>query len=135
MTEKVARISISTPRGILEEFDEVITQIGYDRSKAIQQAMKNFLTDYKWTRSQAKRVAGVVIFIYNHHTIGLDERLTDIQHRHASIINSTLHLHLGHEDCLQIVAVKGSSGRIQKLSQEISTKRGIKQLKYAIVAP
>ncbi|MFQ6135099.1 MAG: nickel-responsive transcriptional regulator NikR [Nitrososphaerales archaeon] len=135
MSGKVARISISTPREILEEFDEVVRQTGYDRSKAIQQAMKTFLTEHKWTQSKTKMVAGVVIFIYNHGTTGLDERLTDIQHRYAPLINSTLHLHLGHEDCLQIVAVKGPSGRIQKLSQEISTKRGVKQLKHAIVAP
>jgi metal-responsive CopG/Arc/MetJ family transcriptional regulator len=32
----VARISISLPPNLLEEFDNVIQQIGYDRSKAIQ---------------------------------------------------------------------------------------------------
>lgn len=135
MTGKVTRVSVSTPRDLLEEFDEVVQQIGYDRSKAIQQAMKIFLTEHKWTQSKTKTVAGVVIFIYNHETTGLDKKLTDIQHHYAPIINSTLHLHLGDEDCLQIVAVKGPSGRIQKLSQEISTERGVKQLKYAIVAP
>ncbi len=135
MSGKVARISISTPREILEEFDKVVRKTGYDRSKAIQQAMQTFLTEHKWTQSKSKTVAGVVIFIYNHETIGLDERLTDIQHRYAPLINSTLHLHLGHDNCLQIVAVKGPSERIQKLSQEISAKRGVKQLKHAIVAP
>jgi CopG family nickel-responsive transcriptional regulator len=135
MTGKVARFSISAPKEILDEFDVVTKQVGYDRSKAIQQAMKNFLTDHKWTQSKTKKVAGVVIFVYNHEIIGLDDVLTDIQHRYSSIINSTLHLHLGHEDCLQIVAVKGPSKKIQKLSQEISAKRGISQLKYAIVTP
>ncbi|MBI2938180.1 MAG: nickel-responsive transcriptional regulator NikR [Thaumarchaeota archaeon] len=135
MVPKVARMSVSTPRPLLEEFDAVVAQMGYDRSKAVQQAMKNFITEHKWTRSKAKTVAGAVIFIYDHETSRLDEQLTDIQHHYAPIINSTLHLHLGSEDCLQIVAVKGSSEKIQRLSQEISVKRGVKQLKQAIVAP
>lgn len=133
MSNGVARISISAPTDLVEEFDAVVKNIGYDRSKAIQQAMKNFLTEYKWTQSRAKPVAGVVVFIYNHETTGLEDKLIDTQHHYASIINSTLHLHLGKEDCLQIVAVKGSSERIQNLSQELSTKRGVKQMKYAIV--
>jgi CopG family nickel-responsive transcriptional regulator len=135
MTKGVARISISTPKDLLKEFDETVSQMGYDRSKAIQQSMKNFLTEHKWTQSKTKQVAGVVVFIYNHETQGLEEKLTDIQHTYAPLINSTLHLHLGEEDCLQIVAVKGSSEKIQDLSQELSTKRGVKQLKHAIVTP
>ena len=135
MTGKATRISISTPKETLEEFDKIVKEAGYDRSKAIQQAMKNFKTDHKWTTSKKKNVAGVVIFIYDHEIIGLEEALTDTQHRYASLINSTLHLHLEKNECLQIVAVNGSSEKIQKLSQDISGKRGIKQLKYAIVAP
>ncbi len=135
MTGKVTRISISTHKETLEEFDEIVKEAGYDRSKAIQQAMKNFITDHKWTTSKKKNVAGVVIFIYDHEITGLEETLTDIQHKYASIINSTLHLHLEKDECLQIVAVNGSSEKIQTLSQDISAKRGIKQLKYAIVAP
>lgn len=135
MTEKVARISISAPKDILKEFDEIVQELGYDRSKAIQQAMKNFVTDNKWTKNKEKNVAGVVIFIYDHETKGLEEKLTDVQHKYPSIINSTLHLHLEADECLQIIAVKGPSEKIQMLSQDISIKRGVKQLKFAIVAP
>jgi len=135
MSGRVARISISTPKELLDDFDSFIERVGFDRSKAIQQAMNNFLTEYKWTQSKSKTVTGVVIFIYNHDIPGLDELLTEIQHHYSSIINSTLHLHLGQNNCLQIVAVKGFSSKIQKLSQEISTRRGVKQLKYAIVTP
>lgn len=135
MTEKVSRISISSPKDILKEFDEIVQELGYDRSKAIQQAMKNFVTDNKWTKNKEKNVAGVVIFIYNHETNRLEENLTDIQHKYTSIINSTLHLHLGADECLQIIAVKGPSEQIQMLSRDISIKRGVKQVKFAIVAP
>lgn len=135
MSGRVARISVSTPKELLNDFDSLIRTVGFDRSKAMQQAMSNFLTEYKWTQSKSKIVAGVVIFIYNHEIPGLDDLLTEIQHHYSSIINSTLHLHLGNENCLQIVAVRGFSSKIQKLSHEISTRRGVKQLKYAIVTP
>jgi CopG family nickel-responsive transcriptional regulator len=135
MGSKASRISVSTPKGLLVEFDGVVAQVGYDRSKAVQQAMKNFVADHKWTRLRTTVVAGAVVFMYNHETHGLDERLTNIQHKYGAIVNSTLHLHLGKEDCLQIVAVKGPSEQIKRLSQDLSAQRGVKQLKQAIVAP
>ncbi|HEY4700154.1 MAG TPA: nickel-responsive transcriptional regulator NikR [Nitrososphaerales archaeon] len=134
MTNKTSRISISTPKDLLTKFDDTITQMGYDRSKAIQQAMNNILAEQKWTQSPKTTVAGAVILVYNHETTGLDEKLVDVQHKHAKIINSTLHLHLSAEDCMQIVAVKGPSDEIQKLTEELSANRGVKQLKYSIIA-
>jgi len=135
MTVGVERISISTPKELLREFDQTTRRMGYDRSKAIQLAMRNLLTEYRWADEKAEMVAGAITFIYNHHTIGLEEALTDIEHHHSPIITSTMHLHLGEDDCMQIIAVKGPPVEIKSLSQEISAKRGVKQLRQAVVAP
>ncbi len=135
MTEKgVSRISISMPPKLLKEFDENIKRMGYDdRSKAIQMAMRNLITEYAWMHEGTG--VGVVAFIYDHEIRNLEETLTDIQHNHGNVIGSSMHIHLDERNCLQIIAVKGDTKAIQNLAKELMTKRGVKQLKLAIVSP
>lgn len=133
--KKVSRISISLPPELLREFSGVIGSMGYDRSKAIQTAMRNFITEYRWTHEEKEAGAGALVMVYDHEIRDLEEALTDIQHRHERVIGSSMHIHLDERNCLEIIAVKGSVKDIQKLSQELMTKRGVKQLKLAIVTP
>ncbi|MEM2665344.1 MAG: CopG family ribbon-helix-helix protein, partial [Nitrososphaerota archaeon] len=78
----VARVSISIPPDLLKELDDMLKKIGYDRSKAIRIAIRNFLTDYKWTQESGD-VAGALILLYDHKSRGIEESLTDIQHEHG----------------------------------------------------
>jgi CopG family nickel-responsive transcriptional regulator len=134
MTEKgVSRFSVSVPPQLLSEFDKTITRLGYDRSKAIQLAMRNFLTEYKWKLEKTGVVAGTVTVIYDHEVKGLEENLTDVQHFYRNIIGSTMHIHLDERTCLLVIAVKGEIKRIQEFSKEIMNKRGVKQLKLVTV--
>ncbi|MEM0204354.1 MAG: nickel-responsive transcriptional regulator NikR [Nitrososphaerota archaeon] len=128
----VARVSISIPPDLLKELDDMLKKIGYDRSKAIRIAIRNFLTDYKWTQESGD-VAGALILLYDHKSRGIEESLTDIQHEHGSIITSTMHVHLDKENCLEIIAVKGSSRSIKELAERMMKEKGVKQLKLAVV--
>ncbi|MEM0456785.1 MAG: nickel-responsive transcriptional regulator NikR [Nitrososphaerota archaeon] len=128
----VARVSISIPPDLLKELDDMLKKIGYDRSKAIRIAIRNFLTDYKWTQESGD-VAGALILLYDHKSRGIEESLTDIQHEHGGIITSTMHVHLDKENCLEIIAVKGSSRSIKELAERMMKEKGVKQLKLAVV--
>jgi len=132
-SEGVCRFSVSAPRSLVEEFDVTIKRIGYDRSKAIQAAMRSFLNDYKWTHEAKGTVAGGLITIYDHEVKGLEEDLTDIQHRYQSIISSTTHVHLDERHCLEITPVKGDARLAKKLSEEIMSKRGVRQSKLVAI--
>lgn len=116
----------------MEEFDSTIKKIGYDRSKAIQAAMRSFLNDYKCTNKIKGTVAGGLITIYDHEVRGLEENLTDVQHNYESIISSTTHVHLDKRHCLEIIAVKGDAKLAKKLSEEIMKKRGVKQNRLVV---
>jgi CopG family nickel-responsive transcriptional regulator len=124
----VTRISMSLPPQLLEEFDEVITKIGYDRSKAIQQAMRDFITEYQWEYDPLTNLAGTITFIYSHEVPGLETELTTIQHQYTEVISSTTHIHLDHH-CLLAVVVNGSANEIKELASKLRSQRGIHQLK------
>lgn len=134
MVKRVNRISMSLPEDLRREFDEVAEAAGYeDRSKALQVAMRNFITDHKW-RQETATSTGAMVMIYDHETPGLEEALTDVQHTYKQIVNSAMHLHLEGNNCLQIIAVKGRNKEIEDLAKALVAKRGMKQLKLAVVA-
>jgi len=132
---KVERISFSTPLTLLRQFDGSLSAIGYkDRSKALQIAMRNFVTEYAWKKETEKNGAGVILFMYNHDSHGLQEALTDTQHEFRGIVNSTTHIHLDESRCLEMISVRGKMERIQALAKGIMKRRGVMQLRLATVA-
>ena len=48
----VSRVSISLPPKMLEEFDRVVERLGLTRSKAVQVAMRDFLTEHRWETAE-----------------------------------------------------------------------------------
>ncbi|MFX1566710.1 MAG: nickel-responsive transcriptional regulator NikR [Promethearchaeota archaeon] len=125
----VSRISISLPPSLLEEFDAVITDIGYDRSKAIQQAMRDFITECQWDADPIAGAVGTITIIYDHDVSGLESELTAIQHEHTDLITSTTHIHLDSHHCLLVIVVKGRAAEIKQLASNLQSLRGIHQLK------
>ena len=129
----VTRFSASVSPELLDEFDKTIREIGYNRSTAIQVAMRGFLTEHKWSAAKEGTVAGAVTMMYDHHTRGLVEQLTSIQHDYSNIISSTTHVHLDHDNCLEILAIKGEIQMLESLTQSLRLVRGVKELKFSIL--
>lgn len=137
MTEKlVSRISISVPSDLLRRFDDHIKHSGYEnRSKAVQDAMQSLITESKWMCEKMGSGIGAIAMIYDHEVKGLKEDLTDVQHHFEETICSSMHVHLDGDSCLEIIAVRGKAQDVRKLAQVLKTRKGVKQLKLAIVTP
>ena len=130
--QRVTRFSASVDPALLMEFDEMTGGLGYNRSTAIVAAMRNFITDRVW-EGEGGEVVGAITLLYDHHRGDVTEALTAIQHDHAGEIATTTHIHLDHNNCLEIVAVRGETQRIKALAKRLSSCRGVKQSKIAIL--
>ena len=128
----VERFSISAPPELVREFDDMTARLGQDRSKAIQQAMRLFISEQRWA-GKSGECAGAIVMIYDHEIHEAEEELTDLQHSFRNVINSALHLHLDEHNCLQIIAVKGSCEGVNGLIDKLSASRGVMQVKFTIV--
>jgi len=136
MQEKVARISISLPDDLLSEFEATSKSLGYhERSKAIQTALRNFISEYEWERRASGSGAGAILLVYDPSVKALEHELTEIQHRHENIVTSVMHVHLDENNCLEVIAVKGDNHRIKELTRLLLKQRGIKQVKVSFVKP
>lgn len=131
---KIVRLGITFPPELLDDFDNIIEKMGYkNRSKAIQDSVASFISEYKYLEKERGERVGVLSVLYDHTAKGLEERLTHIQHRFSTIIRATMHVHLDEKDCLQAIAVKGNTDEIRKLLQSLLTNKGVKQAKLGIV--
>ena len=131
---KVTRIGVTFPPELLKEFDEITGKMGYQsRSKALQDAVRLYVSERKWMKEEDTVQTGVILMVYDHDAKGLESELTETQHEHSSIITSTLHIHISEQDCLEAIAVKGRASEIHHLSDELTTRRGVKILKTTIV--
>lgn len=132
----VVRFSVSLPPTLVKEFDDVWRSMGYEnRSKAVHDAMRAFISEFKWTQGKMEYVAGVILVLYYLDKPNLLEKIVSAQHKFRSIISSTTHIHLEEDKCLEIIAVNGRVSEIKSLAQELMAKKGVKQVKVAVVAP
>ena len=131
----VVRFSVSLPPSLVRDFDEAWKSMGYDnRSKAAHDAFRSFISEYKWTREEAGEIAGAIVLIYYLDKPGLLNQIVEVQHKFENVVASTMHVHLAKDKCLEIIAVKGKASDIRSLSQELMTKKGVKQLKFTTIA-
>ena len=131
---KVTRVGVTFPPELLKDFDDIISKMGYEsRSKAVQDAVRLFVSERKWVKEADAQQTGVLLMVYDHDTRGLESDLTEAQHHRADLISSSMHIHIGERDCLGVIAVKGKGSQIRHLSDELATRRGVKILKSMIV--
>jgi CopG family nickel-responsive transcriptional regulator len=132
---KITRVGVTFPPELLKDFDEVIKRMGYEnRSKAVQDAVRMFISERKWLQEESGNQAGVLMMLYDHEVRGLENALTNLQHHYADTICSTLHIHLSEKECLEAIAVKGNAYQIRRLSDELAAKRGVKLLKTMVIS-
>lgn len=136
MKQRVVRFSVSLPPMLVREFDEVWRSMQYgSRSKAIHDAIRNFISEYKWMREKTGKIAGAIVMLYYLDKPDLLNKIMRVQHKFEDIISSSMHIHLTKNKCLEIVAVNGNTKEIRSLTQELMTKKGVKQLKFTAIAP
>ena len=122
---RVARFGVSMSQRLLEQFDELVRERGYaNRSEAIRDLVRDALVAREWESGDSE-VAGTITLIYDHHTVGLTNVLTDVQHEYHDIIVSTLHVHLDDRNCLETLIVKGAPHMAKSLADELICTKGV----------
>ena len=122
---ELSRFGVSLEKALLVKFDQLIKKKNCaNRSEAFRDLIRQELIKEEW--QGGKEIAGAVILIYDHHKRELVNKLTDIQHGHQTIIISTQHIHLDHNNCLEIIAVKGTPKETKELADTLTSVKGVK---------
>ncbi len=122
---KVFRFGVSLPKDLIDKFDKLIKEKNYtSRSKALGDLIRQELIKKEW--QEGKEIAGAITLIYNHHKRELLSKITDIQHNFQKVIIFTQHIHLDHDNCLEIIAIRGNPKEAQKLVDRLRSVKGVK---------
>jgi CopG family nickel-responsive transcriptional regulator len=130
--EQAARFSVSLPPKLLHDLDLMTREKGYDnRSLAVADMIRDHLVEHRQNLGN-QEIAGTITLVYDHHKQHVQATLTDIQHDHHEVIISTLHVHLDHHNCLEVLAVRGKAGTIKKIADELIAAKGVKHGKLTV---
>jgi CopG family nickel-responsive transcriptional regulator len=122
---EIVRFSVSLEDDLLEQFDRYCTQQQFaTRSEAVRQLIRDTLTARAW-ETECQDAVGTLTLVYDHHRAQLGERLTRLQHDHAELIISTLHAHLTHDVCLEVIILRGPAPRLQDIAAQLRGQKGI----------
>lgn len=129
----LTRFSMSLEKALLEAFDRQVRAEQYPtRSKAIGDLIRDSLVRKAWVGNTA--VVGAIILVYDPHKRDLTAQLNAIQHAYHGLIIATQHVHLDHDHCLEILAVRGKPAELETLEQKLRTTKGVKHGGLAIAA-
>jgi len=124
---QVVRFSVSLEEELLEKFDRYCAQEQFaTRSEAVRQLLRERLTSRAWEANSAD-AAGTLTLVYDHHRPQLRDRLTELQHDHTDFVVATLHAHLTHDLCLEVIVLRGPAAALREIAAHLKGLKGIYQ--------
>ena len=123
---KLIRFGVSMDKDLIGRFDKLIDNEGYvNRSEAIRDLIRERLVEEEW--KEEDEVCGGILLVYDHHKHNLSEKITEIQHHFYKLVISTQHIHMDHDNCMEIISVRGKAKEIHKFFNKLRATTGIKQ--------
>ena len=128
----LTRIGVAIDEDLLDRFDSLIESRGYgNRSEAFRDLIRRELVHESW-KSPDAQVVGSLTLVYDHHVRMLSDKLLEMQHAHHDAILSTLHVHLDHDNCLEVLLIEGKAHDVETLADTLISTKGVKHGKLSI---
>lgn len=131
---ELSRIGISLPKNLLDKFDEILKLRGYSsRSEGIRDSIRSHITYYQWISDVKGERQGVITMVYEHNQRGLLETLTEIQHAYAHIIQASLHSHITHDRCLEVILLRGDGSVLKDITERLMSQKGVEAVSFTTI--
>ena len=124
----ISRFGVSVEDELLQSFDELINSQGYvNRSEALRDLMRDALVKSRLeTSPENSEVLGSLTLVYDHHASELNDKMNELQHDHHDLVVSVLHVHVSHDDCMEVIVLRGAIKEIRALSDGLLSLKGVK---------
>jgi len=124
----LSRFGVSVEDELLQSFDQLIAGQGYTaRSEALRDLMRDALVKSRLeTSPENSEVLGSLTLVYDHHASELNDKMNELQHDHHDLVVSVLHVHVSHDDCMEVIVLRGAVKEIRALSDGLLSLKGVK---------
>ena len=120
----LVRFGIAMERGLLERFDALIERRGFaNRSEALRDLVRRELDQDAW--DSGRQVCATITLVYDHHVRELTEHLNELQHDFGEAIISTLHVHIDHHHCMEVIACRGRARQLREVAERLLGVKGV----------
>ena len=133
----ISRFGVSADDELLESFDRLIANQGYaTRSEALSDLMRDSLVRARLAASpDGAEVLGSLTLVYDHHATDLTDKMAELQHDHHELVVSVLHIHISHEDCMEVIVLRGKAKGVRTLSDSLLSLKGVKHGRLFVTQP
>jgi CopG family nickel-responsive transcriptional regulator len=124
MSEQLVRFGVAMEASLLQEFDRVVGEQGTTRSEALRDLARKAVV--RAQLGKGRPAIGALTLVYDHHVRDLPERLTELQHELGERVRSAMHIHIDHDNCMEVVIMTGRSDELQRIADRLLALRGVK---------
>lgn len=130
----IARFGVSVEEDLLQSFDYLIASQGYaNRSEALRDLMRDSLVKAKIEDSpETGEILGSLTLVYDHHAKELNDKMAELQHQHYGSVVSVLHVHVSHDDCMEVIVLRGHLREVRALADSLISLKGVKHGKLFV---
>jgi CopG family transcriptional regulator, nickel-responsive regulator len=133
---EIIRFGVSIDQDLLENYDRLIHERGYaTRSEALRDLIREALIQQKIETNSDINALGSLTLVYDHHASNLLREMGSLQHKFHETILSVMHLHVSHDDCMEVIALRGVVAEIVELANNLLSLKGIKNGKLFLTLP
>jgi CopG family nickel-responsive transcriptional regulator len=124
MRVPLTRFGVALETPLLAELDALVRDRGCTRSELLRDLARAEVVKSKVP--QGVPAIATLTLGYDHHVRDLSEKLTTLQHQLGEQVHATLHVHLNHDYCLEVIVMRGLSTQLQTIAKRILATRGVK---------
>src|SRR5882762_9923503 len=132
MRSSLVRFGVAIDAPLLSELDVLVEERGCTRSELFRDLARAEIGRAKVPRGVD--AVGALTLVYDHHVRDLPEKLTELQHEMGDHVRASLHVHLSHDLCLEVIVVRGKSDQLQAIANRMLAMRCVKHGGIEIVA-
>lgn len=128
------RVTITLDDDLMAELDRVIALKGYqNRSEAIRDLARAGIRETIVEAREGEECVAALVYVYDHAQRELSKRLVRTFHDHHDLSLATMHIHLDHDDCLEVTVLKGTTREVQHVAGHVVAERGVRHGRLIVI--
>ncbi len=121
------RVTVTLDDDLMAEIERIMTLRGYqNRSEAIRDLARVGVREARLDSAPGQQTVAALVYVYDHSARELSKRLTQAFHDHHDLSLATMHIHLDHDNCLELTVLQGASEDVQHMAEHVIAERGVR---------
>jgi len=128
------RVTVTLDDDLMAELDRVIAMRGYqNRSEAIRDLTRSGIREAVVSAAESPNCIAALVYVYDHSARELSKRLVRSFHDHHDLSLATMHIHLDHDDCMEVTVMRGETSAVQHVAEHVIAERGVRHGRLIVI--